>query len=438
MRRYCLLGLVFVFAWCGPLTFVRSQQKGRDAATPLEQDAIKGTESKKDAAQKEKKKKPSDKVNAKKMVRRGIDWLVEAQHPDGGWGAGSHAHQDIRDPAAVPSDPATTAFAATAFLKAGHTPIAGEHRDVVIAATRFLVKAVEAAEPKNEKITSLTGTQPQTKLGSLIDTAMAAQFLTRVSELMPKHDPLSKRIDKALTECLRRLQQTQKADGSWSGGGGWAPVLQAAMNCSSLELAKAAGRKVDGEKLERARQYQKSNVNPVTGSASSSKSAGVELYAFAGGIRGNAADAFQATEAIKVAKREGKLAQDAPVNEENLRIAGQDEEMAKKLGDANRQNTAQLRRLDDEQLLAGFGNNGGEEFLSYLMTSESLVIAGGDSWKKWNNKMKQRLGKVQNGDGSWSGHHCITSPVFCTAAALQVITTERDVKMLKRIAAVTE
>ena len=72
------------------------------------------------------------------------------------------------------------------------------------------------------------------------------------------------------------------------------------------------------------------------------------------------------------------------------------------------------------------------------MTSESMVIAGGDQWKTWNNKMKSRLGKVQNSDGSWSGHHCITSPVFCTSAALQVLLTEKDVEILKRVAAVTE
>lgn len=429
MCRYFLTGLVFLIAGSGPIGDACGQQQGMQAAAE---------EQNSDAAKKTKPNKSHDKVDAKKMVQKGIEWLVEAQHSDGGWGAGSHAHQDIRDPAAVPSDPATTAFAATAFLKAGHTPVAGEYRDTVIAATGYLVKAVEDAEPKDDKITSLTNTQPQRKLGSLIDTAMTAQFLTRVSELMPKNDPLSKRVDAAVTECVRRLEDTQKADGAWSDGGGWAPVLQSSLNCSSLELAKAAGRKVDGEKLEKARQYQKNNVNAATGGAASAKSAGVELYAFAGGIRGNAADAFQAQSVIKKAKEEGKLDEDAEVNEENLKIAGQDVAMAKQLGDANMQNAAQLGRLNDERLLAGFGNNGGEEFLSYLMTSESLVIAGGESWDKWNHKMKVRLGKVQNSDGSWSGHHCITSPVFCTAAALQVITTERDVEMLKRVATVTK
>jgi len=33
---------------------------------------------------------------------------------------------------------------------------------------------------------------------------------------------------------------------------------------------------------------------------------------------------------------------------------------------------------------------------------------------------------VQNADGSWSGHHCITGRTFCTAAALNVLTIDRS------------
>lgn len=50
-----------------------------------------------------------------------IQWLLSAQSSDGGWGAGSHAYQQIRDPHEVQTDPATTAFAAMALLKAGGT-----------------------------------------------------------------------------------------------------------------------------------------------------------------------------------------------------------------------------------------------------------------------------------------------------------------------------
>jgi len=44
-----------------------------------------------------------------------VRWLLEAQSPNGGWGAGSHAYQDVRDPHAVQTDPATTSFAALAY-----------------------------------------------------------------------------------------------------------------------------------------------------------------------------------------------------------------------------------------------------------------------------------------------------------------------------------
>ena len=97
-------------------------------------------------------------------------------------------------------------------------------------------------------------------------------------------------------------------------------------------------------------------------------------------------------------------------------------------------NERQMKRLNDDKLLAGFGNNGGEEYLSYLMTSESLVIAGGEEWTKWNEKMHVRLEKIQNKDGSWAGHHCITSPVFCTAAVVQCLTADRDAALLAGLA----
>ena len=45
-------------------------------------------------------------------VEKGLAWLVAAQHENGGWGAGSHSNQALRDPHQVETDPATTAFAA--------------------------------------------------------------------------------------------------------------------------------------------------------------------------------------------------------------------------------------------------------------------------------------------------------------------------------------
>ena len=48
---------------------------------------------------------------------------------------------------------------------------------------------------------------------------------------------------------------------------------------------------------------------------------------------------------------------------------------------------AVIERSKDRSFLAGFGSNGGEEFLSYMTIAESLVVQGGDDWKRWDSRM---------------------------------------------------
>jgi hypothetical protein len=112
-----------------------------------------------------------------------------------------------------------------------------------------------------------------------------------------------------------------------------------------------------------------------------------------------------------------------------MKVGARPEE-AERLFRAYTQNEIGRKQLEDEQVLAGFGNNGGEEFLSHMMTSESLVITGRNDWAAWSQKMAGRFEKIQNESGSWSGHHCITSPVFCTAAVVLAMTADRDRELL--------
>jgi hypothetical protein len=370
-----------------------------------------------------------------KFVTKGVEWLVAAQHNDGGWGGGSHAQQDVRDPHAVTTDPATTSFTLLSLLRAGHTPVDGKYKPQVRKGLEYLVTAVEKAPTEGPLITDVVGTQPQSKLGRNVDTAMTAQYLARAHALLPKDDKLQSRVDKALDKCLAKLQVSQEKDGSWGQGSGWAPVLQSSLSCSALEIAAASGKQVDESVLERARSYQKGNFDDKSGRASTTAAAGVELYAFGGAFRANASEAAQAEGLIKEAKDRGELVADAKVTEENLQIAGANKpDQARKLAAAATQNNAQIARLGDDKLLDGFGNNGGEEFLSYLITSETMLIAGGDKFHQWQDKMQGRLTKVQNADGSWSGHHCITSPVFCTAAVVQCLTADQDAEFLVAMA----
>jgi hypothetical protein len=72
-----------------------------------------------------------------------------------------------------------------------------------------------------------------------------------------------------------------------------------------------------------------------------------------------------------------------------------------------------------------FGSVGGEEFFSYLNISDSLKRSGGDEWKKWHSDITQKLLNLQNSDGTWAGHHCITGRVAVTSAAILNLNSDR-------------
>lgn len=366
------------------------------------------------------------------FMDKAIEYLVAAQHENGGWGGGSHARQNERDPHAVQVDPGSTSFAAMALMRAGHTPFSGKYKEAVLKATKYVVGAVEEAAEEGPRITSLQGTQLQSKLGQIIDTSMASQFLARVLPLTEPDPTLQKRVEAALDKCIRKIEASQGEDGGWTTQG-WAPVLQSSMNNQALELAQVAGRKVDETVLKRSREYQRRDVDANTGSvggAKASDAAGVSFYAGAATQRATAKDASEVERALEQAKEKGIVPPSAKVDADTLTKIGYSADQARDKAEAWQQNDALQRRLDDQNYLSGFGNNGGEEFISYMMSSESIVITGGDTWTKWNQKMHTMFEKIQNADGSWSGHHCITSPVICTAAALLCLTADRDVHVL--------
>jgi hypothetical protein len=364
------------------------------------------------------------------FAQKSIDWLASVQLDNGGWGAGSHSAQHIRDARQVQTDPGTTAFASLALLRAGNTLKEGKYQDNLQKSLAYLLDLVENNPENSERITDISGTQPQVKLGQNIDASLCAKFFTRILPFTNHDKTLEGRVNRAIDKCLSKIQKSQNADGSVRGGG-WAPVLQDAMVTEVLETNYNMGRDVDKKALDRARENQKQNVSP-SGEIRSEKGAGVSLYSVASSQRATAQEAKKAKEILVKAEKEGKIANNAPVNVENLRKSGLNEDEAKTLADAYTQNEVTIQKMQDDNVLAGFGNNGGEEFLSFMMTSESLVITGGEPWTKWKAKMHNMLQQIQNQDGSWNGHHCITSPVFCTAAVILSLTAENDRDMLMK------
>jgi hypothetical protein len=365
----------------------------------------------------------------KLAVDHGLSWIIEAQQDNGGWGAGSHQRQDIRNPHAVETDPATTAMVAMALVRSGTTLSTGRYSENLRRALNHLLEAVESAPQQSLNITNLTGTQIQTKLGNNIDVILTSQFLSNVQSHLSNDPQLLARVKKGQETCVNKIQRAQQANGSIAGSG-WAGVLQSSFATNALEAAEANGVTVDKQALDKARAFQKNNYNTKTGDVNTDMGAGIVLYSVTGSVRASAKEARKVEEEIAKAKREGKLAPSAAPSAENLETIGFDKDDALQYATAYEVYQSAKVEAQREDVMSGFGNNGGEEFLSYLQTGESMIINKDNSWQQWYDNVSGRLLKIQNNDGSWNGHHCITSPVFCTATCLLILAVNNDVESL--------
>jgi hypothetical protein len=343
-----------------------------------------------------------------------VNWLLSAQSPDGGWGSGSHAFQDVRDPHAVQTDPATTSFAALALMKAGGALDKNPYQKEIYKALDRVLKDIDN-RPDNGRITSLTGTQPQVKLGIHIDASMALQFLTAMRDQV-KDSALEAKIDKAANVCISLIQKSQNDDGGWAGGG-WAPVLQSAMANNALESAQVRYA-VDEKAIENSREYQANNI--AAGGVRSEDAAGVELYAAVSAQRATAPEAKQVVDLLpgSILVGSGDVQHQTKISKA-LQDKGFDKDKADRMAKSYAVNDMSTKALQSEDIWSGFGNNGGEEYLSYMMTSESLAHQDHNKWEQWRQTIEPKFKATQNPNGSWSGQHCITSPVFCTAAVIQ-------------------
>ena len=190
---------------------------------------------------------------------------------------------------------------------------------------------------------------------------------------------------------------------------------------------------MDDKALDRAREFQKGNYDSKTGNVKTEMGAGVMLYSVTGSARASAKEARRAGEEITKARRDGRLAPNAAPTAQNLEKIGFGKDEALKYATAYEVYQSAKVQAQREDVMDGFGSNGGEEFLSYLQTGESMIIGKDNGWKKRKDTMSGRLLTIQNDDGSWSGHHCITSPVFCTATCLLILSVNNDVNKLTEL-----
>jgi hypothetical protein len=355
-------------------------------------------------------------------VKRGLDFLVKSQHENGGWAQGEesenmgHSLDKLKDTPNV----ADTCAATLALIRAGSTPASGPHARNVLRALDFLCSEVQKSDESSLFITEVRGTRLQQKLGTYIDTFLAAMVLAQVKGKMPDAAG-EKLILAALDKVMDKIEKNQRENGTWDDRG-WAPVLAQGLATKSLNYVRQVGLDVDEKVRERAETYARKQFDPTTGGFKAEGSAGVALYA--DGANMNAIRDSANTNAALKPGLEQKAAT-APTAAEREAAKKELDRFAQVEKDLEGAQTAIVQKLGDEKFIKGFGSNGGEEFLSYMNIGESLVVKGGDEWKKWDAKIAANLNQIQNSDGSWTGHHCVTGRTFCTAASLLCLTVDR-------------
>jgi hypothetical protein len=386
------------------------------------------------------------------QTKKGLAYLANQQHANGGWGQGGGWRSgaqggrtegaDVQDP----PDVGNTAIAALAFIRAGNTPKEGPYAANVAKAVEFLAGKIEKSDKESLHVTDVLGTQLQSKIGQYVDTFLAALVLSELKGTMPD-EASEKRLTAALNKTMDKIARHQKEDGTFAGNTGWASVLSQALCSKAINRAAQNGAEVQRELLDRDAKLAANGVNvqkgdfavadasgpvgvglvggraSVPAATTAPTDAGVSIYAFsakAGGLQDRVNTArTEAQEARRVL-----ASKTAPAKEKDeAKVTLQRVKELEETNDAAASGI--IKRLDDKQFIAGFGNNGGEEFVSYMNISETLLARGGQEWQTWDKSVCENLHRVQNEDGSWSGHHCITGRTFCTATALLTVMADR-------------
>ena len=389
-------------------------------------------------------------------TKKGLAYLVKNQQEDGGWNQGGGWRTQVGPNAGGrvegktvedPSDVGNTCFALLALFRAGNTPNEGEFKENVSNGLKFILTRVEKADKDSLYVTDVRNTQLQSKIGPYVDTFLVNLVL---AEMKGKAGSEEKRLVSALEKTMNKMVKHQDANGGFANNGGWAPTLSVGIANKSFARAKQNGVEIDQKVFDRAMAQSKGAAEgkamaggPVAGRSGDAFAlgatraapglagapgggggdAGVRLYSLGQG-GGNSQDLVNGLR-VDGKKAEQVLKDSKATTEEKEKATKKLDDLKKAESDNDKVQEGLARTVRDDRFVAGFGSNGGEEFLSCLNISEAMIVKGGKDWTDWDAKMTKGLEKAQDKDGSWSGQHCITGKTFCTSAALLVLMADR-------------
>lgn len=312
---------------------------------------------------------PSETAEAKRSIKKGFEYIVRQIKNDGTVGDEISGRPDL----------GVTSIVGLAFLSEGSTPRNGHYSAQCRKLTYGVLKLTRerlAIPPGQEPITLV-----QRKIGRNADLFFATLFLAEVyGEAALADDPI--RVE--LKRLVERICKAQQSDGTW-GEESWAPILGTVLGWESLRSSHSAGFAV--------------NASATSAGSSLLK----QLTTKNGGVKGGnwMHDFYKEAACLRVLR---SLQLDhAPAFEETVK------------------RLLTIAKGDNRP----FQQAGGEEFLAFYLVSECLMKDEQEDRASWQPAITPKIIGIQNSDGSWTGHHCITDRTFCTAAALLTLMAPR-------------
>jgi hypothetical protein len=298
-----------------------------------------------------------------RSIEHGIRWLKSGIRANGMVGPDIGHAPDL----------SCTAMTGLALLAHGSTPHGGEHsKEVsrVLEAVLTMSKRLPPADQERQESTNI-----RRKIGAYADRFLAALFL---SEILGESGDAEDDVRQTLEKLVNDICEAQRDDGMW-GSDSWAPVLGTVLGWESLRSSSSGGMQVSAS----ANRVGEALLKLLRKEQNRREGWMHDFYKKASSIR----------VLYSMNYREDPVFQDCL------------------------QHTLKLAKTDRRP----FVEAGGEEYLAFFLVTECLMHDPEGLGKEWYPVVADRLIEVQNADGSWTGHHCIHSRTFCTAAALMTL-----------------
>ncbi len=311
---------------------------------------------------------PEKPLDAEASIKKGIDWLLKNQNPDGLWGC---------ERSGAPST-AITALSALALAAEGSTPSRGPHKEAI---TRAIAKMI-AIQKNSGEITQ----HDSTGMGIFYDHSCATLALAEFYGMQdPQED--SEPLAAALRKALAYLYRKQNKDGGWDaqGSGGNSDL---AITCNvwlALRAAHNSGAVVENASISKVEKFVKSCAHP---------SGGFDQHP---SVRGGGGQMFYPTSAgLRILYGMGR-------------------------GDM-KEVTAGVKVLVGKKLGDDYGGKISEwDYCGGFYAVMALLHENGPAWKEWFPKLRGQLVKIQNADGSWTIEYCLCCRAYATSLSLLML-----------------